>query len=190
MKVIETNYNGRRFRSRTEARWAVAFDWMGWLYNYEPEGVDLDGEWYLPDFYLPEFPFWFEVKGQEPNKREIRLARKLRDQTAQRVIIAVGPPALSQTNIIGVRAQMLVFDGERDDASDRWGILEDRRNINEFWLAQDEFMETFSIGPGDGDPHDRYPIVSDRIKRAYESATSSRFDGTDPQSLNGLAPAH
>ena len=51
------------FRSRLEARWAVFFDAMGIEWEYEPEGIVLsDGTNYLPDFYLPHFHCYFEVK--------------------------------------------------------------------------------------------------------------------------------
>ena len=71
MKVIETEYNGYKFRSRLEARWAVFFDELGIEYLYEPEGFVLeDGTKYLPDFYLPKiyrgkgkYGLWVEVKG-------------------------------------------------------------------------------------------------------------------------------
>lgn len=75
IKAIETIYNGYRFRSRLEARYAVAFDAMGIKYEYEPEGFTLrDGTKYLPDFMLTnvrhrsfrgdEFePVYVEVKG-------------------------------------------------------------------------------------------------------------------------------
>lgn len=42
IKSIETYYNGYRFRSRLEARWAVFFDAAGIKYEYEPEGFELD----------------------------------------------------------------------------------------------------------------------------------------------------
>lgn len=72
---IPTSYRGYRFRSRLEARWAVFFDRMGIEYLYEPEGTvinsrrlnwgtGVDSYWYLPDFYLPSFGLWAEVKGQ------------------------------------------------------------------------------------------------------------------------------
>lgn len=48
--VLKTHYNHYRFRSRTEARWAVFFDVLGIAYRYEYEGFDLHGVWYLPDF--------------------------------------------------------------------------------------------------------------------------------------------
>lgn len=83
--AIETHYRGHKFRSRTEARWAVFFDALGLRWEYEKEGFDLrlvyeswfnnkddkDGRYppekpnsfkYLPDFYLPEMKMWIEVK--------------------------------------------------------------------------------------------------------------------------------
>ena len=73
IKPIETVYNGYRFRSRLEARWAVFFDAMGIKYEYEPEGVEFeDGTKYLPDFLLYVWhrshtdewePIYAEVKG-------------------------------------------------------------------------------------------------------------------------------
>jgi hypothetical protein len=61
-KAIETGYRGHRFRSRLEARWAVFFDALGLHYDYEPEGYQLTSGWYLPDFWLPAWRCWFEVK--------------------------------------------------------------------------------------------------------------------------------
>lgn len=64
IKAIETEYKGRRFRSRLEARWAVLFDNLGIKWIYEPEGFILENNIkYLPDFYLPDLDIWVEVKG-------------------------------------------------------------------------------------------------------------------------------
>jgi hypothetical protein len=70
IKAIETAYNGYLFRSRLEARWAVFFDALGIRYEYEPQGFEIDPGWkdyppwnYLPDFCLPDFGTWVEVKG-------------------------------------------------------------------------------------------------------------------------------
>lgn len=65
-KPIETVYNGYRFRSRLEARWAVFFDAMGIEYQYEPEGFNIGGRYYLPDFYLPWWHCYVEIK---PDKK-------------------------------------------------------------------------------------------------------------------------
>ena len=53
IKAIPTRYKGYHFRSRLEARWAVFFDALGIIWEYETEGVQLeDGTKYLPDFEL------------------------------------------------------------------------------------------------------------------------------------------
>ena len=70
IKAIETVYNGYRFRSRLEARWAVFFDAAGVEYEYEPECFVLpSGKRYLPDFLIHNCTergpkdLWVEVKG-------------------------------------------------------------------------------------------------------------------------------
>lgn len=65
IKPIEIKAYGRRFRSRLEARWAVFFTEIGLSWEYEPEGFDIDGLAYLPDFrvWTPQgMPAWYEVK--------------------------------------------------------------------------------------------------------------------------------
>lgn len=71
MKAIETYYNGYRFRSRLEARWAVFFDALGAEWEYEIEGYDLDAlGYYLPDFWLPEWNCFAEVKPGQLSQAE------------------------------------------------------------------------------------------------------------------------
>jgi hypothetical protein len=66
IKAIETKYGGYHFRSRLEARWAVFFDALGVEWKYEHEGFDLgDFGYYLPDFWLPDFKWFIEVKGTQ-----------------------------------------------------------------------------------------------------------------------------
>lgn len=82
MNAIQTAYNGYMFRSRLEARWAVFFDAAGIPYIYEPEGIQFkDGERYLPDFYLPWFNAYVEIKPQtiefEEEKNAIKKCEKL-----------------------------------------------------------------------------------------------------------------
>jgi len=62
IQAIETIYRGYRFRSRLEARWAVFFTTAGVAFQYEPEGFRLPSGWYLPDFFLPTFTAYLEVK--------------------------------------------------------------------------------------------------------------------------------
>ena len=77
IKAIETHYNGYKFRSRLEARWAVFFDEAGIEYQYEPEGFTNGEDCYLPDFYLPEHNTYVEVKPpREGYEQEIQKALK------------------------------------------------------------------------------------------------------------------
>jgi hypothetical protein len=56
--AIPTEYKGRMYRSRLEARWAAFFDHLGWEPEYEP--FDL-GQW-SPDFLLRALNVLVEVK--------------------------------------------------------------------------------------------------------------------------------
>lgn len=77
IKAIETRYKGHRFRSRLEARWAVVFDAAGIEWRYEEQGFELVPQHqhdehlgaYLPDFYLPAFHTYVEVKPELPEMR-------------------------------------------------------------------------------------------------------------------------
>ena len=63
IKSIPTKYRDVLMRSKLEARVAAKFDALGIEWSYEPEGYDLDGVWYLPDFWLPRIRTIVEVKG-------------------------------------------------------------------------------------------------------------------------------
>lgn len=91
IKAIETVYKGYRFRSRLEARWAVFFDALGWEWEYEKEGFDIDGVWYLPDFWLPDANTFVEVKPDYPSDREWEKLWALAEH--HRVILVTGTPA-------------------------------------------------------------------------------------------------
>jgi hypothetical protein len=95
IKAIETQYKGYRFRSRTEARWAVFFDALDIKWEYEKEGYEFDdGTRYLPDFYLNDFRMFIEIKGEYPTDIEKSKARKLYKTTNCPIIILVGNPSV------------------------------------------------------------------------------------------------
>ena len=92
-RPIETHYNGYRFRSRLEARWAVFFDALGMPYAYEKEGYDLgEAGWYLPDFWLPEQRAWVETKGDRLTLAETNKMKALARGTGQPVWVFAGTP--------------------------------------------------------------------------------------------------
>lgn len=87
MKAIETIFDGYRFRSRLEARWATFFKALGIEYRYEVEGFDLGEIRYLPDFWLPTLDCWIEIKGKEPTEDEKQKAELLAYHTNKPVHI-------------------------------------------------------------------------------------------------------
>jgi hypothetical protein len=114
IKAIETRYAGCRFRSRLEARWAVLFNHLGIVWEYEPQGFELSpltaeqtagveqdhGDvpkdagkhlgYYLPDFRLPQQNAWFEVKGAEPPDTEWARLTRFDTLAEGQLFVAVG----------------------------------------------------------------------------------------------------
>lgn len=94
-----TQYNGYRFRSRLEARWAVFFNALHIKYVYEKEGYDLgDAGRYLPDFWLPAVTLrdaltpgvWAEVKSEYPDKADEAKYHKLAEKTGRPLVLLCG----------------------------------------------------------------------------------------------------
>ena len=102
IKAIDTEYDGHRFRSRLEARWAVFFNAVGLTYEYEIEGFEMDGTRYLPDFYIPSLNRWFEIKGQSLDLEEIKKCEEFcwrLDKENIKYSILVGSPNLCAVRI-------------------------------------------------------------------------------------------
>lgn len=92
MKAIETVYNGYRFRSRLEARWAVFFDTLGIKYEYEPEGFVLDnGMKYLPDFRVKCYGYRGDFES-EPFDLYVEVKGELTESGAKKIINFAGLP--------------------------------------------------------------------------------------------------
>ena len=106
IKAISTLYNGYRFRSRLEAKWALYFDALGIQYEYEPEGyVFNDGTCYLPDFYLPQMESYFEVKPYSISEKDAIEAKDkleyLAEGTNKFAMICYGDPVDNDIQIYG-----------------------------------------------------------------------------------------
>jgi hypothetical protein len=111
VKAIDTNYNGHRFRSRLEARWAVFFDSLGIKYRYELEGFDLDGVYYLPDFWLPHsvpdsaamgWGLWVEIKPHQVSDDELKKVILLVEKTKHNALIFQGDPWPDEYSVLKV----------------------------------------------------------------------------------------
>lgn len=113
IKPIETVYNGYRFRSRLEARWAVFFDAIGAEWEYEPEGFQLpDGTKYLPDFRL------HNVKGRGANDIWVEIKGTLSDKDLHKIVdFSYGSNELNEWGIGEIENPIIVF-GKIPDS--RW----------------------------------------------------------------------
>lgn len=174
MKAINTLYGGNFFRSRTEARWAVFFDACGIPYDYEFEGYHLDAGRYLPDFKLPIFGMFFEVKGVSPTEEEVAKALSLAEAFNVVVLLAEGAPE--------ERFQIRWFDSSGED-SRRYVIARDRNSEAGFWLVCEDELElgtqssTRWLGGGKPGVTIRHgPMFSGALEAAYALAASARFE--------------
>lgn len=101
IKPIETVYNGFRFRSRLEARWAVFFDAIGLKYEYEIEGYATNSICYLPDFYIPSLDRWFEIKGKPLTNEEMKKCEEFcfkKDNENIKFSVLVGSPEIMKVD--------------------------------------------------------------------------------------------
>ena len=72
-------YNNTWMRSSWELNFAKWCDLSGIKWEYELKAFDLGDTTYTPDFYLPKFDLWIEVKGYWRNdaKKKFRKFKKL-----------------------------------------------------------------------------------------------------------------
>jgi hypothetical protein len=77
IKARNTEYGGILYRSDLEARWAQFFDSIEIRHKYEWLRIDLVIDTYTPDFWLPDFRLWVEIKPfrqYRPHSKCYRLA--------------------------------------------------------------------------------------------------------------------
>jgi len=77
---------GQYFRSSWEANIARYFNFIGIKWNYEPKRFYYDDFSYLPDFYLPSFQAWIEVKAIVSKEAE----KKIQQFRKENVLIILG----------------------------------------------------------------------------------------------------
>lgn len=178
---IPTWFDGWWFRSRTEARWAFVWKKLGIKYEYETQGFDANGTWYLPDFVL--YPalgmLWAEIKGSwEQDPDGIAKWRKFspwRPQKSRGALI-IGLPALdNRADLIGGDEDVSPSDPWYDDTQ----IWRPCPSGHHFDLAQpglfgEKFVE-------DGCPYsDQEGHGEDRLRRAIGDARTYRFEDKPP----------
>lgn len=173
VKAIETRYQGCRFRSRLEARWAVFFDSLGIYWEYEKEGFQLPSGRYLPDFYVPcagrveDLVCWVEIKPKSPSVREKQLLSELVQQTGECGYFFCGNPWHNGHEVY------LLSRGTDGVVHETCG-----RIIQECW-AESPFYGMIMLKERDGDRDYFVSIKSfnqGRLEEAFTAARSARFE--------------
>jgi hypothetical protein len=170
LKPIETVYRGCRFRSRLEARWAVVLDACGIQWEYEAEGYDLDGVWYLPDFWLPADRTFLEIKpklegpGDYHSQVGPALSR-LATGSGCEVFLIIGSPETELTS--GPR--VIGFAPNKGACSARFFECPHCRRVGFVRIRG-----SCSCRPGAA--FEDHPYWSPRIRQAMERARGARFE--------------
>jgi len=165
IKPIETHWNGYRFRSRLEARWAVFFDAAGIAFEYEPEGFELGALGrYLPDFFLPEIGTYFEVKHEnfDPSESPNEVLRIIAfSKSEKQIVVCFGSPWHTTTLLLtdGARARVCAFS-ESISGQLSLSLVTLPRGDN-ILITEEAAYKAFS---------------SPRLTQAYEEARGARFE--------------
>ena len=121
MKAIETIYNGYRFRSRLEARWAIFFDELKIKYQYELEGYELpNGMRYLPDFYIESMDLFVEIKPSVDliSEDDIDKMTSFAIEGGKNLLLITGEPTKDSMYFISDRTSYTIDDIECNENVD------------------------------------------------------------------------
>ena len=196
IKAIDTQYNGYRFRSRLEARWAIYFDLIGLEYQYEPEGIRINSTTYLPDFYIPKFNTYVEIKAigallYDYDDNPLRSGRENADKyndaymaltaNGYKYVLVCGTPL----DIINYKDNAFWFAGYDDDIYD--GVISVIDNIDYKPEAEGASYARFEHGESPFNYAKRHAesirIAQKRAEERYRSRLA------DPDSLESLLEA-
>ena len=147
IKAIDTIYDGHKFRSRLEARWAVFFNKARIEYRYELEGYTLPFKInYLPDFLIkdPDYGWCFaEVKPTRFTAEEYFKCAMLCSESNKRVILFEEEPFYGMTYWMIAPVAHGYWHNVTNEV---WGFSQDRhwyeKACEEAALARFEFGET------------------------------------------------
>lgn len=180
LRAITTRYQGYAFRSRLEARWAVFFDHLKIRWDYEPEGFELgNGLRYLPDFWLPDWKIWVEVKPDAPDDVTAEKASRLAAQSEYPIFVTNGMPGQGGTLYLcnalhGSRCGEAEVDWAAEDGKFLWLFTDELRRDMALRTAAD--AEIFTV-PADRSPQSGVvEWYSPGAQAAVGAARAARFE--------------
>ncbi len=143
VEVIETKALGAKFRSRSEARWAVFFNSIGLSWVYEGKYFSLgEAGAYLPDFWHPAHDVFTEIKGAAPDFHALWKCSELASQTGRKVILLYGGLRNHTALLFGAD----VFVGP-DEPEYLTGELGRNRDCGCVWWVSDELRKCVCLFP-------------------------------------------
>jgi hypothetical protein len=188
--AVPVTYDGIAFRSVTEARWAVFFSALRIPYQYEKPILSPFGDViYRPDFYIPRFDTYFEVKPRSYEVVKHEIFKPLVFASYHKIALCYGPPA--QGSIIplgsfapnecggpeyGVFPYQDVMQMMAEDATNRFSFLRDRRKLG-FWIGttDDRSWLYFPLDKGEMIHWDRDPLPCEVIEEAVRKSEEAVF---------------
>jgi hypothetical protein len=181
---IQTLYRGVLFRSRLEARWAVFYDTLGVEWHYEHEGFVIDGQPYLPDFWLPgvgDGGCHIEIKPVDPTQEETEKCAGLALASGKMVYLFLG--GIPQLPLDGTwpfgnegRCAHAHFSDGGEDFPYYWCQCP---SCNKAGIQYGGRAERIRCGCSPADRDRGHNPCSPGLRRAYSAAASARFGGQE-----------
>jgi hypothetical protein len=189
LKPIETTFNGHRFRSRLEARWAVFFTVLEVPYDYEAQGYNFEEYAYLPDFWIPSWNVFVEIKPFRPDADEMRRYIAFAKHAEKSLLLFYGNASADEHRVLwcspsGYEADDLQLAscrkgcGQMFIESQKWGcqafsdVLTDCECLSdcaEHRLGRDCNGRPYVSG-------DSWPLIWDKLREALDAAQGARFE--------------
>jgi len=166
IKNIDTIYNGHKFRSRLEARWAIYFDVIGLKWDYEPEGYMLeDGTKYLPDFWFPQVNMWAEVKRGRFSENELMKVKGLVKGTKFPCLLLEGKPDERSYGVVELDKNNKVIVGDSGGCDCVISMYKDYPvNEHRFYSYTGEICD------------ESFTLMFTDVRSAAQKANSARFE--------------
>ena len=174
MNARRTEFDGRMFRSRGEAKYAAFFLAWGLPYEYEPDRFGPGRIGYLPDFHLPTLRLYLEIKPAcQFGREEAGVDRAVRAAAfiPEPLWIAFGEPMPGQYVIQDDEGGYLVLAHCRRCHALSY-VLADGQTIEAVWQdAEDGGCGWGEIGKHSCGDHDRHPdpLADDALAAAYRN---------------------
>lgn len=188
IKPIQTRYQGYKFRSRLEARYAVYFDEMGIHWEYEPQGFVLtNGVCYLPDFYLSSLCAWVEIK---PNHdipySECQKVARFAHEKEEPCLLVVGTPGKQKMYLLDKDVDPVFCCAVTEEFYLSEFASEDEAKTCFFEWLEEYRLVNFSITPIPCWDYKKIewkilyehqpPYIARKVQSAIDKARSARFE--------------